>query len=99
MRAGRGAGSAEGERAGRGDHEAAGVDGGVQGDDVLGVDQPGGAGAGDQLAGVAGFLHRAGEDGEQATGPQYPLAGRVQQPRIRLCRWFVLAAGGLAAGG
>ena len=32
--------------------ELAAVDGGVQGDDVLGVDQPGGAGGGDRLAGV-----------------------------------------------
>ena len=37
--------------AGAGGDLAAG-DGGVQGDDVLGVDQPGGAGPADHLAGV-----------------------------------------------
>jgi hypothetical protein len=54
----------------------------VQGDDVLGVDEPGGAGGGDDLARViaqpAGPGRAGGQDGQHAAGPQHPLARRVQ---------------------
>ena len=80
---GRGAGGlvrAGGAR-GAGGELAAG-DGGVQGDDVLGVDEPGGAGGGDDLARVIAQPGRAGgaggDDGQDAAGPQHPLARRVQ---------------------
>ena len=69
-------------RAGGGGVKAAAADGGVQGDDVLGVDEPGGAGVRDDLAGPARLAGRGGDDGEQAAGPQRPLAGGIQHAGI-----------------
>jgi hypothetical protein len=60
-------------------------DGGVQGDDVLGVDEPGGAGPADHLAGVITQPARercaGGDDGQHPAGPQHPLARPVQHAR------------------
>jgi hypothetical protein len=78
--------------AGRAGCELAVGDGGVQGDDVLGVDEPGGAGGGDDPGWVIAQPGRAvgagGDDGQDAAGPQHPLARRVQHA----------AAGAAAAG-
>ena len=49
---------------------------------MLGVDEPGGAGGGDDLARVIAQPGRAGgaggDDGQDTAGPQHPLARRVQ---------------------
>ena len=95
--AGPAASSGPGGVAGAGGDLAAG-DGGVQGDDVLGVDQPGGAGPADRLAGViaqpAGARGAGGDDGQHPAGPQHPLARRVQHARAG----SRLTGGGAAAG-
>ena len=57
------------------------VERGMEQDDVLGVDEPGRAGAGYGVAQV-GDLARCGpdgDDGEDPAGPQRPLACRVQR--------------------
>jgi hypothetical protein len=65
--------------------DLAAADGAVQGDDVLGVDEPGGAGPADRLAGVIARPPRAGgaggDDGQHPAGPQHPLARREQRAR------------------
>ena len=84
--------------AGHGGDLAAG-DGNVQGNDVLGVDQPGGAGPADHLAGVIPQPTRArgagGDDGQHPAWPQHPLARRVQHAGAgsRLAGFGVAAPG------
>jgi len=69
------------------------AEGGVQGDDVLGVHQSGGAGVRDQLACPAGVPDGGGDDGEQAAWAQCSLAGRPRQAGIVVA---ATAAGGRA---
>src|SRR6266536_5263584 len=63
------------------------VDGGVEEDDVLGVDESGCACARHGVAQVRDLSRcgPAGDDGEDPAGPQYPLARRVQRCRARGC--------------
>ena len=71
------------------------VDRGVEEDDVLGVDEPGGAGARHGVAQVRDLSRcgPAGDDGEDPAGPQRSLARRVQRGLARGC-----AAGRQGAG-
>ena len=64
------------------------VERGVEEDDVLGVDEPGGAGARHGVAQVRDLSRcgQAGDDGEDPAGPQRPLARRVQHCLARGCR-------------
>jgi len=84
--------------------ELAVADGGVNQDDVLGVDQAGGAGGGDRVAGQVGELAAGGgvcgDDREDPAGAEHPLAGGVQQPRAGLTAGLRpgAAAGAVAAG-
>ena len=63
------------------------VDRGVDEDDVLGVDEPGSAGARHGVAQVRDLSRcgLAGEDGEDPAGPQRTLACRVQHGLARGC--------------
>ena len=72
--------------AGSGGGEAVAVDGGADQDDVLGVNQAGGAGSDDGAPGGAGERPAggggAGDDGEDPAGAQHPLAGGERGPGV-----------------
>ena len=92
--------------AGGGGGEAVAVDSGADQDDALGVDQPGGAGGGDDAPGGAGERaaggRGAGDDRQHPAGAQHPLAGGENRPGIfrgLAARLLAAAAGDGQAGG
>ena len=80
------AGQAGGAAGGGIGGELAVADGGVDQDDVLGVDQASGASTGNRLPGQVGEPAvrcggaACGDDREDPAGPQHPLAGRIEHP-------------------